>query len=178
MSLFRLYIPTAIWRYWSSVYMFVLKISTHIKRTWMYYYSDPLYDQYHLEDAIPLAPRLEREVSLSIDLYYLYEITITETTWKMETMIKLPFSPEMTKCKMWPCQCMHSYTCYLRLADLRMSASCLASATLSQSRFTLISPKINGYTFCLVSREATYSVEETSFQTIFRCLVLSVDGFQ
>ena len=92
-----------------------------------------------------------RKASLSIDLYLLYEITLAETDcfckdtlmltrkWSDSLedtdtpLIKLSSSQEMTRSKMWPCLCVLSWTCCLRLV----------SAFLWQSQCILKSPKIN-----------------------------------
>jgi len=84
-------------------------------------------------------------------------------------LIKLSSSPEMTRSKMWPCLCVLSWTCCLRLVDLRMSASCYVSAFLWQSQCILKSPKINRWP--LVTGESTnpkiFLEEICCFQAIF-----------
>jgi len=125
--------------------------------------------QYQRRDS-----QISNKTSLSIDLYFLYEIPLAETdcfckdtlmlirksSYSMEDtdtcLIKLLSSWEMTRSKMWSCLCVLSWTCFLRLAELRMSSNCLVSAFLWQSQCILKSPKINRWPL-LVARESKHS---------------------
>jgi len=125
--------------------------------------------------------RSARKSSLSIDIYVLHWIIFVETSyfckdtlmwikkWSdgMEDtdtpLIKLSSSREITRSKMWLWPSLLSWTCCLRLADLRMSASCLESSFLWKSQYILMatvgSKRVNKF--------QNFLEEICSFQAIF-----------
>ena len=112
-------------------------------------------------ERLEIKPFLLYEITLAVTQYFRKDTSMLIKKWSdsmQDTeipLIKQSLSREITRSKKWPCLCVISCPCCLRLADLRMSANCLVSALLWQSQWILKSPKINRWPM-LVNKFQTF----------------------